>query len=119
MHERRLLSQEKRKKYANKNKSEHSFKINDFVLVKIHSKVLGVSPKLKPTYELVPYKILKINDFNAIVQSELDMTVNVRAVQDLKEIKTISNSDRVLQTLPKEAIELMQLVTTENLRTLF
>ena len=80
MHDRRLLNQEKRKTYDNKNKSMHTFNINDYVLVKVHAKVLGVSPKLKPTYEVIPYKILKINDFNAIVESTLDSTVTLKAV---------------------------------------
>ena len=119
MHDRRLLNQEKRKAYDNKNKSMHTFNINDYVLVKVHSKVLGVSPKLKPTYEVVPYKILKINDFNAIVESTLDSTVTLKAVQDLKHLNMISNSNEIFKSVPKEVLEMMELVTTENLRTLF
>ena len=119
MHDRRLLNQEKRKTYDNKNKSMHTFNINDYVLVKVHAKVLGVSPKLKPTYEVIPYKILKINDFNAIVESTLDSTVTLKAVQDLKHLNMISNSNEIFKSVPKEVLEMMELVTTENLRTLF
>ena len=122
MHERRVITQEKRKNYDNKNKTSHTFKINDFVLVKVHAKVLGVSPKLKPKYEMIPYKILKINEFNAILESILDSTVTLRAVQDLKLISmipdSISNSE-IFKNVPKEALEFLELITTENLRSLF
>ncbi len=117
MHDRRLLNQEKRKTYDNKNKSMHTFNINDYVLVKVHAKVLGVSLKLKPTYEVIPYKILKIN--NAILESTLDSTVTLKAVQDLKHLNMISNLNEIFKSVPKEVLEMMELVTTENLRTLF
>ena len=71
---------------------------------------------------MIPYKILKINEFNAILESILDSTVTLRAVQDLKLISmipdSISNSE-IFKNVPKEALEFLELITTENLRSLF
>jgi len=43
----------------------------------------------------------------------------VRAIEDLKLIKIINDNDYILDIMPKEIIELMQLITSENIIDLF
>jgi len=83
---------------------------NNIKLVKDRLKRLGVSPKFKPVYEKIPFKILKTSAFNALVENQFDLSTTVRAIEDLKLIKIINDNDYILDIMPKEIIELMQLI---------
>ena len=59
MNENRLSIQKKRQEAANVKKLKHSFQVGNYVLLKDRLKRLRVSPKFKPVYERIPFKILK------------------------------------------------------------
>ena len=119
LNENRLSIQKKRQEMANKKKLNHSFKIGDYVLIKDRLKRLGVSPKFKPVFEMVPFKILKTSAFNALLENQFDLSTTVRGVEDLKLIKILSTQDYMLDIMPREIVDLMQLITDENIIDLF
>ena len=109
----------KRQEVESIKKFNHSFQVENNVLLKDRLKRLGVSPKFKPVYERIPFKILKTSAFNALVENQFDLSTTVRAIEDLKLIKIINDNDYILDIMPKEIIELMQLITSENIIDLF
>ena len=90
--------------------------MGNYVLLKDRLKRLGISPKFKPVFERIPFKILKTSAFNALVENQFDLSTTVRAIEDLKLIKIINDNDYILAILPKEIIDLMQLITSENIK---
>ena len=53
------------------------------------------------------------------MENQFDLSTTVRAIEDLKLIKIINDNDYILDIMPKEIIELMQLITSENIIDLF
>ena len=90
--------------------------MGNYVLLKDRLKRLGISPKFKPVFERIPFKILKTSTFNVLMENQFDLSTTVRAIEDLKLIKIINDNDYILAILPKEIIDLMQLITSENIK---
>ena len=93
---------------ANKKKLSHSFQIGDYVLIKDRLKRLGVSPKFKPVFEMIPFKVLKTSAFNALLENQFDLSTTVRGIEDY-----------MLDNMPREIVDLMQLITDQNIIDLF
>ena len=55
-----------RRDRINKTKKDLNFKINDCVILKDRSEVLGVSKKLKAVYSRTPFIVEKAGQFNSI-----------------------------------------------------
>ena len=115
----REISSEKRKERVNKTKKASTLEEGDIIVLKDRRKVIGVSSKLIPAYEKVPYKIIKAGTFNVIVESLLDGTKNMRSNNDAKKLNF--NENPTLQSLgcPLEAIEMLNMLTEEDIVEIF
>ena len=114
--ERRQNKQRKRQAIANINKKSSNIHIGNFVVIKDRSNPIGVSSKLVPYYEKVPYEVLRIGEYNVIVCSLLDGTRILRSIEDIKLIKPLNNNTDMFST---EIIEMLQLITEDNIIEIF
>ena len=93
--------------------------IDDFVVVRDYREVIGVSRKLKPTYDYIPFKVLNIKYFYCILLNLLDGSQILRAVDDLKKIPVLEKNDSPFTEIPNEIFNMLNIITDENIIEIF
>ena len=106
----------KRQKGENKKRRHHTFKVNDYVLVKNRAKVLGVTRKLMDKYLNIPFKVEKVRTYGVFIKNLFDNIIILRHASELKKVKT---SDAIDFNLPNEVIHLMGQVTLRDMDNWF
>ncbi len=105
--ERRIKNLKQRQARTNKNKIDSKLMVNDFVVIKDYGETIGVSRKLKPTYDYIPYKITNIKYYNCLLVNMLDGTQIMRAVDDIKKIELINKEEKIFSDIPDEIFNLI------------
>ena len=117
--ERRIRNLKNRQERTNKNKIDTKLNVNDFVVIKSYGETIGVSRKLKPIYDYIPFKIIAIKYFNCILENLLDGTQVMRAVDDIKIINVVEDENKLFNTVPKEIFNMLNILTKENIIDIF
>ena len=116
---RRIENLKKRHDRTNKNKIDSKLNVDDYVVVKDYGETIGVSRKLKATYDYIPFKIINIKYFNCILLNLLDGSQILRAVDDLKKIPVLERNDSAFTEIPNEIFNMLNIITNENIIEIF
>ena len=117
--ERRIKNLKQRQARTNKNKIDSKLMVDDFVVIKDYGETIGVSRKLKPTYDYIPYKITNIKYYNCLLVNMLDGTQIMRAIDNIKKIELINKGEKIFSDIPDEIFNLLNVLTYDNILEIF
>ena len=117
--ERRLDKTNNRREKINIKKRKSTIKVNDWVVLKDRSEVLGVSRKIKSVYISIPFIVVKTGEFNSILKNLVDGSTTLRSNNDVKVFSVLNPNDVSILNIPNEVYNILNIITEENVYDLF
>ena len=98
------IERDRRITQRNKNRIKMEFAVNDIVLVKSHSKILGRPSALDPYFQFSPYRIKEIGNTTCVVvrlTDGLELTPSYKDIDFIREYKYPKGQLKVYKNLPE------------------
>ena len=112
----RMEKLKKRQNRTNKYKKDTMLEKGDFCVIKKYSETIGVSRKLRETFEFLPFKVLLVKEFYSVLENLIDGSQTLRSNNDIKKIELFESEPSKIQ---KIIFEKLNILTAENILTLF
>ena len=98
----------------NKNRFDHKFKINDYVIIKLNDS--GYGAKYRPIFGTILYKVIKTKKYVLLLESTVSNQIITRHIADVKLI----NFEKIAElNLPNYIAEMFGGINLSNLSNIF